>query len=363
MLRLRDCFKNQLATPLVLGGFALILLAIRLHAPAPLPPDKHPSPSGSPARSADGPALTELRQFRSGDQPVYSVCISPDGQTLASGGDDRLVRIWDIARGTILQTLSGHDSAVTGVAFSPDGSKLASAGGLSEHGLFLWNLKTGRPHPSLESYDGWISSAGFSSDSQKLYAVCEPSYDPVGYVMCWNSATGRMYRPNELDELAFRDSGGIGGIAISADGQYVAVANYTLRLWDLGSRREKRRFARSPNSTLLMRQVAFTGDGLSLLAGGLHGALALFDVATGDQIRDFPGHTDDICGLAISPDDARALSSGRDGTVRLWDLTTGRQLRCSSVQEGIVWAVAFAPDGKTAASAGEDGFVRIWSLP
>jgi WD40 repeat protein len=57
---------------------------------------------------------------------VNSVAISPDGQTLASGSEDRTIKLWNAATGAVITTLSGHSRGVSAVAFSPDGQTLAS---------------------------------------------------------------------------------------------------------------------------------------------------------------------------------------------------------------------------------------------
>ncbi len=56
---------------------------------------------------------------------VTSVSFSPDGTKIASGSDDKTVRVWDATTGSLVSTLEGHSDSVTSVSFSPYGTKIA----------------------------------------------------------------------------------------------------------------------------------------------------------------------------------------------------------------------------------------------
>ena len=108
-------------------------------------------PSGSPG--FDFPELP--RGFPVGAS-VNSVVFSPDGKTLASGGRDDTVRLWDVATGEEARRLTGHGVSVNSVVFSPDGKTLASGG--FDGTVRLWDVATGEEARRLTGHE--VAPAG-----------------------------------------------------------------------------------------------------------------------------------------------------------------------------------------------------------
>jgi WD40 repeat protein len=68
------------------------------------------------------------------------VCFSRDGGKLASGSNDKTIKIWDLKTHSVKSNLEGHKHDINSVCFSPDGGKLAS--GSKDKTIIIWNLKT-----------------------------------------------------------------------------------------------------------------------------------------------------------------------------------------------------------------------------
>ncbi len=200
-------------------------------------------------------------------------------------------------------------------------------------------------------------------------------------------------------------------VAISPDGVYgvTAAADNQLALLDVYTGVEIHRW----ETDARIWSVAFTPDGLTVMAGLGDGTIIqfnletfeevgriavviadntddwnfaitpdsryvlassgtdmyLWNIATGEQVQSFTGeHTALIWTVALNGDGTQALTGSEDGFMILWDIDTGEAINRYSPDPSpdaaynAVWDVAFSPDGTTAVAGYEDNSVRLWNL-
>jgi WD40 repeat protein/tRNA A-37 threonylcarbamoyl transferase component Bud32 len=281
---------------------------------------------------------------------VYSVAISQDGKTLASGSQDKTVKLWDLRTGQELPThINGTgflNGAIYSIVFCPDGETLASAG--ADKTVKLRNLRTGLEIRTLRGHSGLVYSVAISQDGQ---TIVSGSYD--GTVKVWDLNTGREIRTL----LGYISP--VYSIAISRNGKIIVSGSDdgNARLWDLNTGQEIRNII---GHSRAVRSVAISADSQTIASGSYDNTIQVWNLSAGRVIRTLRGHSNWVNSVAISPDGQILVSGSADTTVKLWDLNTGQQIRNLTGHASAVECVAFSPDGKVIASGSDDATIKIW---
>jgi WD40 repeat protein len=291
----------------------------------------------------------KLAQFQAHQEPIWSVRFSPDGQFLATASEDGTAHLWDLA-GNQLAQVEGHQHHVISVSFSPNGKFLATA---SEDGTArLWDL-AGKQLAVLRGHEGEVWHVSFSPDGQRLATGGED-----GTVRLWDLTGQELIRFEG-------HTGPVFGLSFNPDGTRLATTGLdrTVRLWDLSGKE----LAQWESSRDLVFSISFSPDGKRIATAGADGKARLWDV-TGQPLAKLSGHQNWVYSARFSSDGARLATAGADGTVRLWDVPTQADL--SRQQEGQwlghdeqeVWSARFSPDSQQILTAGADGTARLWNL-
>ena len=131
------------------------------------------SPDGQFLAAGDGEGIVKIwnvqerhviSQLEGDTVRVDTLVFSPDGRTLASAGYHGLIKLWAVSDWALLGTLQNRGTAYT-LDFFPDGKALASTGHAA---VTLWSVESGEEIASLTGHSAWVYGAAFSADGKTL---------------------------------------------------------------------------------------------------------------------------------------------------------------------------------------------------
>ncbi len=306
-------------------------------------------PLSAPKRLAD-------KAFRQ-----LSVAFEGDQRFLLSGDSDGVIRRWEWGQSKATsEALNDFDPSVTAVAFSQDGKFFAASDALQFPPGFFEVHVVNREQPgtapvTLNGHNDEVRAIAFVPGSQ---LVATGSLDHT--VRLWDL---QQPQPSASPVILPRHKGGVTALAISPDGKLLASGDTdkTIRLWNLRDLQSPPVVIEGHSAGVV--SLSFSADNRFLASGSEDHTARVWDLnAMNNAPLVLRGHDLTIRTVAFSPDNQMLVTGSYDGTTRLWNLNrpdTAPVILNSGNDE--VMSVAFSPDGKNVASGYMSGKILVWN--
>ncbi len=295
---------------------------------------------------------------------IQSVRYSPNGAFLAAGSY-QIVTLWTVPTGSLGKSLAGHGGPILSMALAPDGGTAYSGG--QDKTIRVWNLAEGKLLRTLIRPVPVTAVAIVSGGTSLIHGGAD------GTIRWLDSADGRErllmkgHTGAVLDLAVLTDSpGGMRIVSTAEDG--------TARIWTIDHAGETPTGGNTeqvpggaPPLVLAghkgpIRGLGIIPDGEVIVTGGDDGTVRFWGARDGKPLGATlaSGHAGAILALAISPDGKLILTGSADQTARLISRTDGKVIRTLARQNGPVRSVAFSPAGDRFATADARGGLKVW---
>jgi WD40 repeat protein len=323
-----------------------------------------------------------IRAFDGHRDGVLEAWFTADGQRAVTASRDGTARVWDLASGRELAVLQGTGGSVRGVAVTQGGSAVAVIS-VTTVGLFqlneqllrtdspgrmrdatfllggttvaagdqngrvtVWNVVSKVAMAELKGSDASIGSIDADRSGRYIAAAAE---DNTVTVWDWRQRTVAA----RLQVLASAPD-----VHFDPSGEILVVAGESVKLWRWRSAEEPRVLSDYPSNT-----VAFSPDGqyMAIVNNSRDNSVVELWTPTGTRPdKTMDGHTDDVLGVAFSPDGSRLVSASLDGTARIWRTDADHSVATLEGHHGAVMTAAFDDRAGLVVTGGIDGAIGVW---
>lgn len=250
------------------------------------------------------------------DKEIYDAKISPNGQYLVSGSFDKMVKIWNLSTRQLIRQYGPYKQRVGSFFFVNNKQVM---GAIGEAKVAFWSIDEQKAlTKSIEKNNYPSVSACCLSNDKNFWLLGMGD----GFTWMWDENNKSL--PPQFDD---RFGGYINAVAISPTETHFALATSKqgLQLHKLD-----RKWVRSAEVVFSGRgdvdAVAFSPDGSMLAGESENNVICIWNVNTGEKLRELKGHNDKVLALTFSKDGKFLYTTGKDSRIIIWDTQFGTYL-------------------------------------
>lgn len=328
----------------------------------------------------------DFKELNGHTDEVQRITFSPDGKTLASGGKDEVIRLWDVESGELKHTFAGHALSIDFLKYPYDGNMIVSKGG--DNNICVWNASSGELLNIISDVEDGATNLDFANDGETLVTA-----NSKGLIKTWNIITGRklnefkwnsqiefvQFSPDLRTIAAYDDKGStllfssnglelnhtfkmigresINDLAFSPDGRMIAASNgFQINFWNVESGDLVNVIT---DYYEVVDEVIFIPDRDLLVS--IDRGVRIWDLKT-RKLQKTLSSTESVRCIQLSPDGNTLACGTSDNTVVLFHVNTWLNKFILKGHTDGISSVAFSPDGNTLVSSSWDNTMRLWNI-
>ncbi|MEN8121986.1 MAG: caspase family protein [Bacteroidota bacterium] len=318
---------------------------------------------------------------------ITDLVFSPDGNFLASSGEDSKIVLWDMISSKQMNIFSGHTKTVNSLAVHPTKNIIASAS--DDNSVKLWEYPSGKLIKSYFFFEHSVKSVAFNPEGTKLacgseyvYIIDLKSHDyksigklsRKGYNAINYSNNGKylafggkknavLYFYNiEKEKVTRKTRVRANDIIFDEESKhaYIAGQRGNIKRIPLNLALVKRKFNISSNSWFSFNSIVLNDE--YFIAANQDNYIYVYDRNSGAREEILNAHSDEVTAIAINPKGRFLASAGKDRKILIWDLKKFALIKSMEGGANRVNSISFSKNGKLMFIGYNDGNFRLWNL-
>lgn len=278
---------------------------------------------------------------------VLSVCFSPNGKWIASGGKDSDLFIWNGSNGDFIKKIRGNYDNIFDIQFLPDSQEILTAN--YNGNILKWNIQKGVTENIALDKD-FISSLAYAADQKTFIASSWDSsitiFTPDG-----NIQKHCLTKDFKLRTVQYSES---------RKAIYAGTAKGYLLRWDYNTCENGDNLELQANEDAITSMDIDEEKGL-LLTGSADKSVIIYSLDSMKPVKVLNGHTIQVNAVRFIHGENRVLSGDKDGKLYVWDIGSG-QFKVFEAHTDSINSIDVSPNGKLVVTGSSDNNVKLWKL-